>query len=232
MSTEYSARKLLDPSAKKQRVKIVSSKVLNRPRRPRCETVNTSDRKTGGRKVKFREDEMVPAPRKETVHWTKIPVGEVRPPRSRIQAQHDPTMLGHPPQPQVTSQLRNNIPGDCQKQAKIHWKPRHPRTQTPKSETISKLSRTPVTAEVPKQLSGIQREQPTKCSSRTPVQDGTSSRVVAARNRKPACIPLRHNYPRNTTSRALCPRPTTKRPVARYNAPENRYGTRNIKPGS
>ena len=234
MSTAYSARKLLDPSAKKQRVKLVSSKVakvqpFNRPRRTRSETVNTSGRKTAGKRVEFREDEMEPAPRKETVHCSKIPVAKVRPPRSRIQVKHDPTMPSHPPQPQVTSQ-RNKIPDDCQKQAQTHWKPRHPRTKTPKSETVSKRSRTPVTAEVPK-LSGIQREQPTKSSSSTPAQNGTSSRVVAARNRRPACIPLRHNYPRNTTSRVLCPPPTTKRPAASCAAPENRYGTRNIKPG-
>jgi len=226
MSTAYSARKLLDPSAKKQRVKLVSSKV-HRPRRPQCETVNSSGRKTGGRKVEFKEDEMAPAPRKETVHCTKIPVGEVRPPRSRTQVKHDPTMLGHHPQPQVTSQ-RKKIP-DCQKQAQTHWKPRHPRT--PRSETTPKLSRTQVIAEVPKQLSRIQREQPTKSSS-TPAQNGTTSREVAARNHEPMCIPLRHNYPRNTTSRVLCPRPTTKRPVASCATPENRYGTRNIKPGS
>lgn len=183
MSTEYSAKKLLDRNAKKQRVKFISSKVqrLNRPRRPRCETVNTSGHKT--------------APRQETVHCTKIPVGEVRPPRSRTQA----TMLGHPPQVRVTSQSQKKI-------AQTHWKPRHPRTQTLRSETIPKVSRTPVTAELPEQRSCIQREQPTKSSSPPAAEN------VAASNRKPSCIPP-SNYPRNTTSRVLFPRPTRKRPV-------------------
>ena len=230
MSTEYSAKTLLDPNAKKQRVKFVLSKVqpLYRPRRPRCKTVNTSGDKTSGRKVEFREHEMVPAPRKETPHCIKIPVGELRPPRSRTQVKHDPAMLGHPPRPQVTSQ--GNKISDCRQLAQTHWKPRHPRTKT-RSETIPKPSRTPVTTEVPKQRSRIQREQPNKSSS-TPVQNGTSSREVAARNDKSACFPLRHNYPRNTTSRVLCPRPTIKRPVASCAAPENRYGTRNVEPGS
>lgn len=188
MSTEYSARKLLDRNAKKQRVKFISSKVqrLNRPRRPRCETVNTSGRKTGRRKVEFREDEVM--------------------------------MLGHPPQPRVTSQ-RKKIP-DCVKQAQTHCrKPRHPRTQTLRSETIPKLSRTPVTTELHEQLSCVQREQPTKSASPPAAEN------VAARSHKPSHITPRSNYPRNTaTSRVLCPRPTRKRPVASCAAPASRYG--------
>ena len=223
MSTAHSARKLPDPNAKKQRVRFISSKVqpVYRPRRSRCETVNTTARKTGGRKEEFSEDLMAPTPRKVTVHCTKLPVAEVRPPRSRTQAvKHDAPILGDSPQPQVTS-LRKKIL-DCQKQAQSDWKPRHPRTQNPGSEIIAKLARVPVTAEVPKERSRIQRERPTKSSS-TPVQNGTSSCEVAARSLKPTCVPPRSSYPRKTGSRAPCPRPTRERPVSSCAAPANRY---------
>ena len=222
MSTEYSARKLLDRNAKKQKVKFISSKVhrLTRPRRPRCETVNTSAHKTGGRKVEFREDEKALAPGQETVQCTKIPVGEVRPPRSRTQA----TMLGHLLQPRVTSQ-RKKIP-DCQTQLQTHRKPRHPRTQTLRSETLPKRSKTPVTAQLPEQLSCIQREQLAKSSNPPAAENGTYSREAAARNQKPSCIPPRNNYPRNTTSRVLGSRSTRKpRPVTNCAYPASRYGS-------
>ena len=222
MSSEYSARKLLDPNAKKQRVKFVSSKVqrLKRPRRPK--TVNRTGHKTGGRtEEEYREDERLHAPRQETVvHCTTIPVGEVRPPRSRTQV----TMLSHPPQTRVTSRSGKKIP-DCQKQTQTHWKPQHPHTQTSRSKTIPEHSRTPVTAELPKDLSYIQREQPTKSSSPPAAENGSSSREVATRNYQPSCIPPRNNYPRNTTSRVLCPRPTRNRPVTSCAAPGSRYGT-------
>ena len=223
MSTEYSARKLLDRNAKKQRVKFLSSKVqrLKRPRRLRCETVNTTGHKTGGRnEEEYREDERAHAPRQEIVHRTKIPVGEVRPPRSQTQA----TMLSHPPQTRVTSQLSGKKIPDCQKQTQTHWKPQHPHTQTLRSKTIPNLFRTPVTAELPEQLSCIQREQPTKLSSPPAAENGSPSREFAARNYQPSCIPPRNNYPRDTTSRVLCPRPTRKGPVTRCAAPGSRYG--------
>lgn len=222
MSTAYSARKLLDPSAKKQRVKVISSKVqpVYRPRRPRCETVNTIGRKTGGRRVEFREDNMALAPRKETVHRAKTPTGEMRPPRSRAQVKYDSTMLGHPPHPQVTAPRKKIL--HFQKQAQNHWKPPHPRTQKPWNETMPKLSRNPITTGVPRQRSRIQREQTTKSSS-IPVQNGICSREGAVRNHKPACIPPRNNCPKNTGSRVPCPRPTRERPVTSCAAPANRY---------
>jgi len=221
------ARKLPDPNAKK-RVKFISSKVqpVYRPRRSRCDPVNTTDRETGGRKVEFSEDLMTPAPRKGTVNFTKIAVGEVRPPRSRTRVKHDAPMLSHPPRPQVTSPMKK-IP-DCQKQAQTHWKPRQPRTQKPRGETIPKRIRppTPVKADIPKQRSRIQREQPIKSSS-TPVQNETSSRdaAIATRNNNPACICPRKNYPRNSRSSAPGPRPTRERPVPGSAAPPNRYMT-------
>lgn len=220
------ARKLPDPNAKK-RVKFISSKIqpVYRPRRSRCDTVKTTDRETGGRKVEFSEDLMAPAPRKGTVHFKKIAVGEVRPPRSRTRVKHDAPMLSHLPRPSPMKKIP-----DCQKQAQTNWKPRQPRTLKLGGETIPKRirRRTPVTAEVPKDRSRIQREQPTKSSS-TPVyvQNETSSRdaAIATRNKNPACISPRKNYPRNSSSSAPGPRPTRERPVTSSAAPPNRYMT-------
>lgn len=195
----YSTTKLLDPNAKKHRVKVISSKVqpVYRPKRPQCQTASRTGHKAG--KGLITEMKLTTAPGKKIVHFQETILDEEK---SRGKQSKQNFSTGQP-----SSEIR----------------PPRSRNPVAQESAILKLNadRRPSQhreVRVPRQRSGIHRHQcngePTTKSSSFPVKnEHTSSRGARGAARSHA-VCITNPKPRNMVPEDTRMRPTRERPVA------------------
>lgn len=199
----YSITKLLDPNAKKHRVKVISSKVqpVYRPKRPQCQTASRTGHKAG--KGHITEMKLTTAPGKKIVHFQETILDQAHQEKSRGKQSKQNFSTGQPSSEIRPPRSRNPV---AQESAilKLNVDRRRPSQHTE--------------VRVPRQRSGIHRHQcngePTTKSSSFPVKnEHTSSRGARGAARSHA-VCITNPKPRNMVPEDTRMRPTRERPVA------------------
>lgn len=200
MSSSYSTTKLLDPSAKKQRVRIISSKIqpVHRPQRPRFQIVSKSGYKITGKGMIGRV--VLETVQRKTIHFQEgIPDQEKprnlwRTPRARQPSSETKPRRLRTPFTHNSGILKEPLAGPCRKFNVPVEKPQFqlgPDRRLPRDTMVR----------VPLQRSGFHKEQ-----TSFPISpSGNVVRLTRGAMKIPPSVPV---APRT--------RPTGGRPVNRY----------------